>query len=246
MAGGLSDRMKFRVLHITCVGRLSPGVRKQLHYEVEVEAASRQMESSMDTICFHGGNPVYDFERRLPLFFRSLFLRNLYLWYYMLKHQSEYDYILQRYITFDLFLLVFGWFVNNRITVHHTKEVAELKVYRLKWVGLLAAGIERITGWINARQVKAFVGVTRAISRSPSDFNGVKKEGLLYPNGISTELTYLLADRRTNQVSIAFVCTRFDLLIDSFNSVWRASCKLIIHSNDGRAYWRSLRVFWPY
>ena len=40
-----------------------------------------------------------------------------------------------RHIVFDPFVLLFGWFVRNRITVHHAKEFFEVEYYKSGWQG---------------------------------------------------------------------------------------------------------------
>ena len=101
-----------KILHITCVRELTNGQRKQLSFEFE---AARQLNLSWDTIVLNASEIIDDrFEIQIPKIYRKIFLRNLYAWIYIFKNKSKYDVIINRHMTFDPFVLIFGWFVKNR------------------------------------------------------------------------------------------------------------------------------------
>lgn len=210
-----------RVLHLTCVRELSSGQRKQLTYEYNVK---NELNIDWDVVILHS-KQVQDkrFEIQIPKFFRGLFLRNLFAWIYLLKVQKKYDVIINRHMTFDPFVLIFGWIINNRITVHHAKEVEELKLIRKGWKGKIASIFEKISGFINSKQIRASICVTTDIANYQKKlfFN----KTFLYPNGIDLKLTGLLEDKRdNNSINIVFMCGTFsswhglDLLLESITS----------------------------
>ena len=64
---------EYSILHITVVRELSAGQRKQLKSEY---SASKKMERNITwkTLAFHTGKIHEKFERKIPIFFKNLFL----------------------------------------------------------------------------------------------------------------------------------------------------------------------------
>lgn len=209
-----------KIVHVSSVRRLSAGQRKQLNYEHQ--AAKTLDEVVWQVLAFHDHEPVFEFERQVPAFFRRVFLRNLYLWLYLVRNRKSYDFVLLRYMTFDPFMMIFGWLVPCRASVHHAKEIRELKIIRPGWKGLAASLLERLCGRINALQVVAFVAVTKDIARYQESLSPRVRCSFVYPNAVLFNEMDLLADtRRSQEVVAAFLCGRFspwhglDLLLDS-------------------------------
>lgn len=207
-----------KILHITCVRELTNGQRRQLSFEFE---AARQLNLSWDTIVLNASEAVDEkFEIQIPKIYRKIFLRNLYAWIYIFKNKSKYDVIINRHMTFDPFVLIFGWFIKNRFTVHHAKEVQELKLVRKGWKGIIASFAEKITGYINLKQVKGAICVTNDIAIYQKNRANIKT--FLYPNGIDLSSIKVIEDKRIDdEVNIAFMCGTFsswhglDLLLES-------------------------------
>jgi len=207
-----------KVLHLTCVRELSSGQRKQLTFEYNEK---QKLNIDWDILAFHTKEIVNNkFEVQIPKYFRGIFLRNLYVWLYILKCQKNYDVIINRHIPFDPFVLIFGWFIKNRFTVHHAKEIEELKLIRKGWKGKIVSFIEIITGYINLKQVKGAICVTSDIATYQDKRANIQT--FLYPNGIDLSSTKVLEDKRIdNETNIAFMCGTFsawhglDLLLKS-------------------------------
>jgi glycosyltransferase involved in cell wall biosynthesis len=199
------------VLNVTVVGDLPEGLRAQLNYEY---AAAQNLESDIwITRVFHNGVPLNAFERRLPFWARNLIGRKLFLWIYLLARHRNFDFVLNRHSPFDLFAFFFARFISNRISVHHSMELAELKLVRRGWKGILASALERVTGRHSLRNVCAVVGVTKEIAlyelgRLGSSLN-VKKRALVYPNAIDCSAFTSLTDCRAEQFCFLFICSDF-------------------------------------
>lgn len=207
-----------KVLNLTCVRELTNGQRKQLYFEYE---SSKKMSLDWTVKAFHNGETIDGrFEEKIQKFFNIIILRNLSAWLYMLKHQKNYDVIINRHMTFDPFVLIFGWFIKNRFTVHHAKEIQELKLVRKGWKGIIASFAEKLTGYISLKQVKGAICVTQDIAIYQKNRANLKT--FLYPNGINLSSINVTEDKRIdNEINIVFMCGTFspwhglDLLLDS-------------------------------
>jgi len=210
---------KLKVLHISTVRNYPKGIEKQLRFE---RSASRHLlDAQWDIVVFHckkGANG--EFEHRLPACFRGLLGSRLYTWLYLILVRKRYDFIVQRYLPFDPFQVIFGWFFRNRITVHHGKELEELVLVRDGWSGRLATSLERWIGRVCRSQKKGVIGVTREIADyqvREGRANGVVS---VYPNGIDLGAVDVLPDHRTELINAAFVCGQF--------SRWHGLDKLLL------------------
>ena len=211
-----------KILHVTSVRELSQGQRKQLDYEC---GASSHLEGADWTcVALHSGKPLLSFERQIPVAFRKLFLKNLFTWLFLIRESRKYDYILCRHMAFDPFVFVFGWFVPNRVTIHHAKETQELKLVRKDWRGKAASLLERVCGWGSSRQVCGILGVTSEIARYEYDLYKARCPIGVYPNGIEIDGVDILSDQRVEDVNIAFLCGVFspwqglDRLVTAFRA----------------------------
>lgn len=209
-----------RTVHLSVFRELSEGQRKQLKFEAG--AATQLQHDTWDVIALHAGLPIESFERRIPFPFRPIFLRALYAWLLMLQLSRRYDVVLCRHMTFDPFALLFSWFVRNRATVHHAKEIQELLLIRPGLPGRLASWLERHAGAVAVKTAAAIIGVTDDIRRYELAVRDVNKPSHVYPNGINfTEFQALADERSPTFVNAAFICERFapwhglDLLIEA-------------------------------
>lgn len=211
-----------KILHLSIVRRLSQGQRKQITYEAV--AAPNLSKAEWRSLALHTDSPVTSLEKRLPLFFRPIFLRHLYAWLYMLRVARNYDFILYRYMTFDPFTLLFGWFVRNRIPIYHAKAIAELPLIRPGWRGRAASELERLTGWITSKQIPGALGVTRDIAEYQSRLYKSIRHVHTYPNGVDANAIEVLGDLRGSGCEAAFMCGVFsawhglDRLISAFRN----------------------------
>lgn len=208
-----------KILYVSSMRDFFSGAKKQLKWERE---SAFELGINWDIKVIHDGI-VEDIEYEVipPIFFRNMLFRNLFTWLYIIKKQKNYDVIINRHITFDLYVVIFGWFVKNRFSVHHGKEIEGLKVVKNNWKGKLASFIERITGYISLKQVKGAICVTKDIAEYQKKRAGVKT--FLFPNAINIKTTNLINDKRiSNEINIAFVCSVFsawhglDLLLENY------------------------------
>jgi glycosyltransferase involved in cell wall biosynthesis len=226
-----------KILHVSSVKKLTNGQRQQLCSEKTAAESCNNLQWSI--VAFHNGNIVNNFEYKYPRYFRALFLRNLYSWIFMFKNRKKYDFILQRHMMFDPFVLFFGFFINNRVSIYHSKTVEELKLIRKGWKGNVASFFERITGRVNAKICKAIVGVTPEIAQYICETHHVEKRRIFYPNGIDLNEIKTLKDGRSDDINAAFVCGTFNpwhgleefVSLSSFSNP--ISKKIIIHLIGG-------------
>ena len=208
-----------KILHITGLRELGSGQRRQLQYE---KNASHKLNFvCWDTVAIHSGDPIEDFEITIPPYLNFLIIRNLYFWLYLLKERKKYDYILFRHIPFDPFSIFFSPFIKNRISVHHSKEVEELKLIKTGWKGRLASNVEKITGKFSLQRSIFIAGVTQEIAIYENLRSNAHKGTLSFPNGIEVNSVDLVPDERDNDsANILFMCSYFsewhglDLLLD--------------------------------
>jgi len=207
-----------KIVHLSIGRDLSGGIAKQLYFE---SLGAEGLEGAIwHTISVHDGKLVYPFERKTPLPFRALFLRNLYGWILALRLSRNYDIVIMRHITFDPFVFFFAPLIRNRVTVHHAKEIQELLLIREGWKGKAASILERVSGGVSARRVKMILGVTQEIADYERRVHKSNRPIGLYPNGIDANAVPELPDSRgKNEIHAAFVCSVF--------SPWHGLDKLI-------------------
>lgn len=211
-----------RVLHLSVV-RLSSGQRKQLEYEQRAAGELNGVE--WHTLVLSDQSHDAYFVKQLPVGFRGVFSRKLYAWLWLLRHAHDYEVVLVRHMPFDPFALLFARWVRNRVTVHHSKEVEELRLVGRGWQGRAASWLEGITGHSAVRSGRGVLGVTDEIRRYQLANRGVAPEfpSGIYPNGIWVDDVNIVADERpSDRIEIAFLCGRFstwhglDLLLEEF------------------------------
>lgn len=197
-----------KLVHLAVVRELSSGVAKQMSYECG--AASSVTGVEWRTVAWHDGAPSGDFVLQIPRFFRFVFLRQLFAWIQILKLSRHYDYVLVRHLTFDPFSFVFSPFINNRITIHHTKEVEEMRLVRSGWRGEMASRLEAASGRFALKNNAAIIGVTREIVAYEVERSGFVGPETIYPNGIDLDKVSLAEDgREKSRFNLAFMCSYF-------------------------------------
>lgn len=197
-----------KILHLTGVRELGSGQRHQLIYEMS--AAKKIPNIQWDTIAYHSGDAMESFEKKIPKIFDFIILRNLFFWLMLFRLRKRYDIILFRHISFDPFSFIFSPFINNRMGVHHAKEIDELKLVRIGWKGNLASFVEKYTGKFAVKNSLGIVGVTKEIAVYENEERGLNKPIFLYPNGIEVDKISLAKDNRVeNEYHIIFICSYF-------------------------------------
>jgi glycosyltransferase involved in cell wall biosynthesis len=146
------------------------------------------------------------------------------------------DYLLHRHINFDPFSVFFSLFIKNRITVHHSKEIEELKLIRPGVKGRVASIIESSMAKFALRRNLALLGVTSEIAKYQLEVRELNMLWNIYPNGVSYKSINLANDQREKkQINVAFICGTFskwhglDRLVDALNTELVNSLELKIH-----------------
>lgn len=201
--------MKKKITHISVARDLGSGPLQQITYEKEAATSIQRLEweivAYQDVI---SGNSSIS---RTPWMFRAIFLRNIFFWFLVIKHSRSSSFVLTRHITFDPFAVFFAPLVNNRISIHHSKEIEELKLIREDFRGRLASHLERISGRVAARHAFALASVTREIADYQSKLHSIPQERcLVFPNGIAESAAKLVGDNRVaGTINAVFIATRF-------------------------------------
>jgi len=207
-----------KIVHLTVTRQLTAGQAKQLAFE---HAASRVLkEADWTTIAVHDGKITQPFMKSVPVLMRGQFRRKLYGWILALRLSRKYDVVMMRHMTFDPFAFIFASLIRNRVSVHHAKEIEELRLIRQGWKGWAASTLERFSGRFAVRRTKMILGVTQEIADYERDLHCPNKPVGSYPNGIDSNSIHLLDDnRRQGEIHAAFMCGTF--------SSWHGLDKLI-------------------
>jgi glycosyltransferase involved in cell wall biosynthesis len=207
-----------RIVHLTVARQLTHGQTKQLRFEYD--AAEKLNLAEWTTLAYHNGPVTEAYVRRIPPLFRALFMRNLWGWLVALRLSRSHDILMMRHMTFDPFAFIFAPLIRNRVSVHHAKEVEELRLIRKGWKGRAASWLEKRSGGFAVRRTMAVMGVTLEIAEHEQERHAPGKRIGVYPNGVDVEKVALLTDRRfDNQLIFAFICGTF--------SRWHGLDKLI-------------------
>lgn len=76
-----------------------------------------------------------------------------------------------RHMTFDPFALIFAPLIPNRVSIHHAKEIEELRLIRQGWKGRLASVVEKFCGKFSVCKAKMILGVTNEIAEYEENFD---------------------------------------------------------------------------
>lgn len=207
-----------KIIHLTVVRHLPGGIRKQLSCERD---ASRSLSGAeWATMAWHDEVGDGVFVNQVPFFFRRIFLRNVFAWFLILKLSRQCDYLLVRHIPFDPLSFFFSIFVPNRVTVHHTKEIEEMRIVGPGWKGVCASALESFAGKFLLRRNVGILAVTDEIGQYERARAKNLPEPGVYANGIDVESVDILDDARQEDCfNVAFICTSF--------SSWHGLEKLI-------------------
>lgn len=223
-----------KIVHLTVVRKLTQGQTKQL--QSEHEAATRIKDVDWVTVGLQSEKSDLAFVEQIPTYFRPILLRNLFGWLMCLRYSGNADFVLLRHMTFDPFAFIFAPFIKNRISVHHAKEIDELKLIRRGWKGRLASVLERYSGRFTVRRSRAIFGVTGEIARYEQAIHKSKAKTHTFPNGIDLSSVEVLDDKRhETEINVAFLCGSFsswhgvDLLDNALQSPQSSSHLLKIH-----------------
>ena len=215
---------KLKILHITGVRELGAGQRKQLEYEEKSGSSISDIE--WNTLAIHSGKIVNDFEVNTPRLFDFLFIRNIFFWMLVINKSKNYDVVMFRHLTFDPFVFIFAPLINNRISIHHSKEVEELKLIRKGWKGNCSSILESYSGKFSLKRVLCIASVTNEISIYENIRVDKVKKTVVYPNGIDIGRIIEVDDNRIDDViNIVFICSYFtdwhglDILLNNLNSL---------------------------
>lgn len=212
-----------RIVHLTVGRQLTSGQTRQLRFEHD--AAQSLDGVQWTTLAYHNGPVTEPYMRRIPAVFRALFMRNLWGWIVALRLGRTHDIVMMRHMTFDPFAFVFAPFIRNRVSVHHAKEVEELRLIRKGWKGRAAAWLEQKSGRFSVRRAKMVLGVTQEIAEYERGTRAPCKKIGVYPNGVDISQVSVLADNRVSgEIHAAFICGTFsdwhglDKLIDAVDA----------------------------
>ncbi|MGE4534742.1 hypothetical protein [Halomonas sp.] len=213
-----------RLVHLTVSRQLSQGQLKQLRFEYDAAKDLKNVE--WITLAYHNSSASQPFVHQTPFIFRWIFFRKLWCWVVAIKLSRSCDLVMMRHITFDPFTFVFAPLIKNRISVHHSKEVEELKLIRKGWKGKAASWLEKVSGRFSVSRTKMILGVTQEIAEYERDLRAPDKPIDIYPNGVDVEKIEILQDKRLpNEVNAVFICGTF--------SAWHGLDKLVAAVDDG-------------
>ena len=219
----LENKRSLSILHIMAFKEISDGIRSQLDNE---KLAIKSLKNiNWKIIVLTDLSPKSDYELRVPLLFRFTFFRELFQWYLILKNQDNFDFILMRHSLFDIFAIFFSPLIKNRITIHHTKELFELRGLRSGLPFLLTFLIEKYIGNYSLKFCRGIIGVTKEIAQYELSRIKLNKPIFTYPNGVSKNRNKSIKDRRSNNyLRFAFISSKFypwhgiDILMDSIEN----------------------------
>lgn len=193
------------------ISRSNPGLLKQIEYDYQLTKDIKDI--SWKNFTFLDQVEKNSSSKRLPFLFRGIFGRRLFSWIWLLKNAYKYDFVIVRHLEFDVFAIIFAWFVPNRILVHHSKEVEELKLMREDLRGLIASNIEKISGGISVRTSCALLTVSKDLMNYQRLSRKLSKDFpiFLFPNGIIVDNIKPLKDisNENSSLQIGFIAGRF-------------------------------------
>ena len=182
-----------KILHVTTLRALAPGHRKQLHQEV---LAAKDANLQWDTVSLQTDPAQNDFEKQVPKIWRAAPMLRLYRWMYVIRKAREYDLVLLRTLSLDIFGPLLGLFASNRVTIHHTKELEEIPVLNSGSISKrISTLVERYMTPLSMRSAAGLAGVTPEIrDYQVARFPHLKNRAVVLPNGYHFDETPL----RTN------------------------------------------------
>ena len=193
------------------ISRYNPGLLKQIEYDYKLTKNIKDI--LWKNFTFLDQVEKNSSSKRLPFLFRGVFGRRLFAWLWLIKNAYKYDFVIVRHMEFDVFAILFAWLVPNRILVHHSKEVEELKFLRKDLRGLIASNVEIITGGISVRTSCALLTVSKDLINYQRSSRKLSKDFpiFLFPNGIIVDNTPILRNvsNKNSSIQIGFIAGRF-------------------------------------
>jgi len=218
------------------VSRSYSGIVKQIEYDYQLTKNLKDLD--WQNFTFLDQVEQNSHSKKLPFIFRGVFGRRLFIWIWLLVNSKDFDFVIMRHMEFDIFSVIFSWLVPNRIHIHHSKEIEELKLRRNNWKGKIASKVEKITGGIAIRNCSAILTVSKDLMNYQRTARKLSKEFPIFhfPNGIIVEKTPILKDviNIDSTIEIGFIAARFhpwhglDLLIDNCKNYIRKDINRIL------------------
>lgn len=219
-----------RVLHAAFANLPSPGIVKQMHWEM-LSVADGRLDWSVFLYCAkvsrvsegYGFIELYTpgsaIERSVKLLY---WLRFRWMYYKRLGQLSkDFDAVLLRYSPYDILQALYVLrSVKPVYLVHHTLEVNELEDGR-GVRGWVLARLEELIGRLALRRACGLIGVTEEIADYESQRAGGGRKTFVYPNGMMVEVAEV-EDQRGDVPELLFVASSFvpwhglDLIVDEF------------------------------
>ncbi|MDK8463826.1 hypothetical protein [Marinobacter sp. SS13-12] len=203
-----------KILHFGAIRSINPGVKKQLDYE---SLSATKVNASHTIVYFSHSEPDREYMKKpaMPSFWLKLLifkkLKNYihlrisaYSW--LLKNQERFDIILIRYPLGDFIFPIFSFYIKPFYTIHHTKEIEEIKS-NPSTVSKLQLLIEKIQFKLLQKKILGFVGVTNEIAEYQLDRAKFPKNIMLYPNGILTSHVEI-RDYRDDKIKLCCICNK--------------------------------------
>lgn len=197
---------KFKVIHVSYSKKVPSGVLNQLKSEIK---KVDEVGLPWDTVLFTSSKVEEGFINNInPKYPAPLQWLIVYYWIY--RNQDKYDLILLRNIKSDLIGWLFLPFINNLVTVHHTKEIEECRLATPAWYGTLLSFIEKVLGGFKLNYVRGIAGVTNEIVNY--ELNRIKNDKLclVIPNGLDTDVFDILDKRKRELKQALFIASRFE------------------------------------
>ena len=236
------------------ISRSNPGLLRQIEYDFKL--TQNMKDIIWKNFTFLDQVEKNSPSKRLPLLFRGVLGRRLFSWIWLLRNAYKYDFVIVRHMEFDIFAIIFAWLVPNRILVHHSKEVEELKLMREDLRGLIASNIEKIAGGISVRTSTALLTVSKDLMDYQRLSRKLSKDFpiFLFPNGIIVDNIKILKEvkNQNSSIQIGFIAGRFlkwhgldILLANCINDINKDfEKKIIFHliGNIGKTYDKQIRL----
>jgi len=218
------------------------GIARQMHWELE-SAREAGLDHDVLVFCSDQVKEKYNFLKRVKLYarFKLVSYVKIRLTFYMWLHKNyrDYDCVLVRYSTANIFQAAFSYSWRNVATVHHTKEGFELKAtLGAGLLRLILIFLESILSKITLSNTMGFVAVTKEIleyEESRTKITKGKLFGLVYPNGCArAAIAVRPKSNKKRKIGILFVATEFsnwhglDLLLDSVR-LYQGEVEFTIH-----------------
>ena len=201
-----------RTLHFGALKSLNPGFKRQLDYEL---IASQNLERPHDIVFFSHDQPDRRYMKQPSQIVQNCkdyflisvikyFMLRISAYAWLLKHQKNYDVTVIRYPLGDLVFPIFSLFLKPFYTIHHTKELEEIKS-KTRFSSRFQLLLEKIQFRILSRKILGFIGVTNEIALYEVDRAKKPRATTIYPNGVLSDAEQIL-DERGGKVKLCCIC----------------------------------------